>query len=287
MCGILEVGMAIALSAATPQPSSPHVVTEEGFSVPFELDNGHIFVSAFVNGRGPFRFAFDTGASGMGRVDSRLAAALSLPNVNEAANSDGIKVQTADVVAVGSLRLGGLEKRDVQLLSRDYNKGRKPDAQPIMGILARDFFADRLITIDYPRRTIRFAQGALRADDPGVTPYSGSFTIPVCFSAGCYPAKVDTGSNRTLVVPKDLVPKLAASEPVLIGQGKRTNSIATLYEMTLREPVRIAGITATNQRALYAEPSETVIIIGSDFLKDYVLTIDQRHRLLRIGMPGD
>jgi predicted aspartyl protease len=284
---IAEVGMAIALSAAAPQAGSPDVAREETFSVPFELDGGHIFVDAYVNGTGPFRFAFDTGASGTGRADSSLAAALSLPKVNQTENSDGIKVETADVVSVGSLRLGGLEKHNVELLSRDYNKGRKPGLQPIMGIIARDFFADRLITIDYPAHTMRFSNGTLRPSDPGVTAYSGSFVIPVCFAAGCYPGKVDTGSSRSLVVPKELIPKLSASQPVPIGQGLRTNSVATLYEMMLHEPVHVAGVTATNQKVLYAEPSDSVIVIGSEFLKDYVLTIDQQHHLLRISMPGN
>lgn len=283
MRGISEVLMAIALTAAAQNPSSPSDMTA---SIPFELDHGHLFVDAFVNGRGPFRFGFDTGASGMGRADSSLTAALSLPKVDEAANSDGIKDETADLVAVESLRLGDLKKRDVQLISRDYNKGRKPGLQPIMGIIAREFFADELVTIDYPAREITFSRGRLESGDPGVVAYGSGFTIPICFASGCYPGKIDTGSSRSFVVPKELVPKLSASEPVAIGQGLRTNGVATLYEMTLNEPVHVAGVTATNQKALYADPSDAVILIGTDFLKDYVLTIDQQHNLLKLSMPG-
>jgi hypothetical protein len=254
-------------------------------SVPFELDNGHIFVSAFVNGQGPYRFGFDTGASGVGRADAALTQTLSLPKVDEAANSDGVKVATADVVSVRSLRVGDLERADVQLISRDYNRNRKPGVKPMMGIIARDFFADRLVTIDYPARTITFSPGELRADQQGVTAYTGSFTIPVCFAAGCFPGKVDTGSSRSLVIPKDVVAKLKAGPPVQIGKGMRTNGVATLYALTLREPVRIGGLSVAGQAALYAEPSTDTINIGSDFLKDYVLTIDQQHQLLRIARP--
>jgi len=283
MRGVTEVLMGIALTAAAPNPGSPSEMTT---SIPFELDHGHIFVDAFVNGRGPFRFGFDTGASGMGRADRSLAAALSLPKVDETANSDGAKTATADVVAVESLRLGDLEQRNVQLISRDYNAGRSPGLQPIMGIIARDFFADRLVTIDYPAREITFSRGQLRLGEPGVVAYGASFTVPVCFASGCYPGKIDTGSSRSFVVPKDLVPKLSASEPAAIGQGLRTNGVATLYEMTLNEPVHIAGITATHQKILYAEPSGDTIVIGTEFLKDYVLTIDQQNRLLKISMPA-
>lgn len=254
-------------------------------AVPFELDNGHIFVGAFVNGQGPYRFGFDTGASGIGRADAALTEALSLPKVDEAANSDGVRVTTADVVSAGSLRVGDLERADVQLLSRDYNRNRKPGVRPMMGIIARDFFADRLITIDYPARTITFSRGKLRSDEPGVTAYTGSFTIPVCFAAGCFPGKVDTGSSRSLVIPKNVVAKLKAGNPVQIGKGMRTNGVATLYEVTLREPVRIGSLSVAGQAALYAEPSTDTINIGSHFLKDYVLTIDQQNKLLRIARP--
>jgi predicted aspartyl protease len=272
--------MAIALTAGSPHPNS-----RAEPAVPFELEHGHIFVSAFVNGRGPFRFGFDTGASGIGRVDSSLASALSLPKVDRARNSDGVTVKTADVVAVESLRLGGVEKRNVRLISRDYNGGRPTWLQPIMGIIARDFFADQVVTIDYPAKEITFSRGHLKAGEAGVFAYGASFTVPVCFATGCYPGKIDTGSSRSIVVPKDLVPQLAAGEPTLIGQGLRTNGAATLYEITLNEPVRVGGVTATKQNILYADPSDTVIVIGTEFLKDYVVAIDQANHLLKISMP--
>jgi hypothetical protein len=255
-------------------------------SIPFELSHGHIFVSAFVNGEGPYRFGLDTGASGIGRADASLAAELSLAKVDETANSDGVTTTTSDVVSVQSLRVADLEKRDVQLISRDYNRNRTPDAPRLMGIIARDFFADRLVTFDYPKRTVSFAHGELRAGEPGVLRYGPSFTIPVCFGSACYPGKVDTGSSRGLVIPEELVGKLAASAPVPIGEALRTNGTATLYEITLRDPVRVGGVTAVVQKALYAQPSSSTIVIGSDFLKDYVLTIDQQHQLLRIARPS-
>jgi hypothetical protein len=272
--------LGLAASASEPDASA------RSPSIPFELDHGHIFVSAFVNGRGPYRFGFDTGASGVGRADAALTAELSLPKVDEAANSDGVEVTTTNVVSVGRLRVGDLEREDVRLLSRDYNKGRKPGSAPMMGIIARDFFADRTVIIDYPARTIRFSKVPLHPDERGVVAYGESFTIPVCFATACFTGKLDTGSSRGLVLPKQVAQALSASPPVPIGQAARTNSVASLYQMTLREPVRIGEISAPAQTVLYAEPSTDTINIGSDFLKNYVVAIDQRHHLLRISKPG-
>lgn len=281
----LIAGLAIACSVAAAPASSNVSTPDKPFSIPFELDHGHIFISAFVNGNGPYRFGFDTGASGMGRVDSRLTSALSLQPAGTASTSDGVNTAAADLVSVETLRVGGLEKRGLKLLSRDYNKGRKADARSIMGIIGRDFFAGQLVRIDYTTSTIGFSRGELDPKSDGVVPYGPSFRISVCFKSGCYPAKVDTGSSRGIVIPKAMVGKVSAGAPVLIGQGIRTNGVSSLYEMDLKEPVRVAGVTAAVPKVLYADPSDDTINVGSDFLKGYVLTIDQRHQLLKISKP--
>lgn len=276
----LAIVACLTASAATGQPHAAMPT----FSVPFELDHGHIFISVSVNGKGPYRFGFDTGASGIGRVDASLTSELQLPAVGTAETSDGIRTASAQEVAVQDLRLGMLDRRNVTVLSRDYNGGRKAGMKPIQGIIARDFFADVLVTINYPARTITFSEGSL-ADTPGAISYGASLSIPVCFSQRCYPAKIDTGSSRSIVIPKDLATKVAATAPVAIGQGARTNSVSQLFEMQLLEPVRVGNLTATKQTVLFAVPSDDSINVGSDFLKDYVLTLDQRHHLLRIARP--
>ena len=255
------------------------------FSVPFELYKGHIYVRAFVNGKGPYRFVFDTGASGMGRADRRLVAELSLPTVGETENSDGINSAQIAIVSADSLRLGNLEKRNVQLASRDYNLHRKPAEAPVMGIIGRDFFKDRLLTIDYPARRIRFSNGSLGARERGVVAYKPSFSIPVCFAIGCFDGQVDSGSNRSLIIPKALVGRVQASAPVRIGSGTSANTVFELYEMELSQPVRISDVTATRQKILYSIRRTTRSTSAPTSSKDYVLTIDQRHQLLKISRP--
>lgn len=275
---------AFHLASAHARPVEPAPLGRSS-SIPFEFDRGHIFVQAYVNGKGPYRFGFDTGASGMGRADVRLTGELTLPKVGEEQNSDGIKTVTTDVVQATSLRLGPVEKRGVQLLSRDYN-GSKRTPPYLMGIIGRDFFADELVTIDYPHHRLKFALGRLKVGSPGVVSYGVGFTIPVCLKSNCYEGKVDTGSSMSLVLPKDLALAMASGAPTHVGTGRRTNSTSELYEVELNQPVTVAGLTAPHVKVLYADPSDDSINVGSDFLKDYVLTIDQRHHLLRINRPS-
>lgn len=255
-------------------------------SVPFELNNGHIFVQAYVNGTGPYLFGFDTGASGMGRADRLLTDKLTLPLVDSADNSDGITVRKTDVVAVRRLRVGDLVKSNVRLLSRDYHQAERPPEKRFMGIIGRDFFADRVVTIDYRTRRIGFSRTWLKPGAPGVVAYGDGLTVPLCFAKTCVDAKVDTGSNRGLVLPEALARQLADSPPVKLGTVKRTNGTGSLYRLSYSTPMMVSGVHLDSGTALFVSPSTDTINIGSDFLKDYVLTIDQRHRLLRIS-PAD
>ena len=271
----------LPVAAASAGSTAHHHVAS---AVPFELRHGHIFVEAYVNRRGPFLFGFDTGASGIGRADIRLTRELALPKAGEEENSDGIKTVTTDVVSAAILRLGSVEKRNVRLLSRNYN-GSSTSPPFLMGIIGRDFFADRLITIDYPHRTLTFSRGRLKASTPGVVAYGAGFAVPVCFGTTCYQGKIDTGSSSSLVVPKQAALAMTTAPPVHIGTGHRTNSNAELYEVELNAPITVAGLAIPAARVVYADPSEGVVNVGSEFLKDYVLTIDQRHNLLRISRP--
>ena len=280
---IANILPALALLASGVAADAKGVHKAKPFSVPFEFYKGHIYVGAFVNGKGPYRFVFDTGASGIGRADRRLVTELSLGKVGEEQNSDGINSAPIDIVSADSLRLGSLEQRRVKLLSRDYNLHRKPGEAPVMGIIGRDFYRNRLLTIDYPARTISFSVGRLKPRERGVVAYKPSFAIPVCLNIGCYDGKVDSGSNESLIIPKSLVARLRASAPVHVGSGTSANTVFEMYEMQLIDPVRISGVTVMGQKLLYSDPSDDTINIGSGFLKDYVLTIDQHHRLLRIS----
>lgn len=96
--------------------------------VPFETIDGRIYVQATVNGRGPFRFAIDTGASGLGRVDSSLVATLGLTLRPPIPNSDGVTTAEADTTMVDSIDVGGLSRRDLRVITRDYNSRMSPES---------------------------------------------------------------------------------------------------------------------------------------------------------------
>jgi hypothetical protein len=56
-------------------------------------------------------------------------------------------------VHIDSLGLGALRHRDIAAIARDYN-ARQLEPAKFDGILARGFFSDGLLTIDYPRQRL-------------------------------------------------------------------------------------------------------------------------------------
>ena len=122
-------------------------VASFAMQVPFEIIDGRIYVQAEVNGRGPYRFAVDTGASGLGRADASLVSTLGLKLLKPAANSDGLETTEADTTHIDSLRIGGLARQNFEVITRDYN-GRMAAEAALSGIVAREFFGGGLLIID-------------------------------------------------------------------------------------------------------------------------------------------
>ncbi len=96
---------------------------ERIIDVPFDVIDGRIHVQVQVNGSGPYRFAIDTGASGMARADSRLVRKLALPADASTRHSDGVQTAWADTVRINALTLGGLRHGDVIALRATTTHG--------------------------------------------------------------------------------------------------------------------------------------------------------------------
>lgn len=253
--------------------------------VPFELVDGRIYVTASVNRGGPYRFAVDTGASGMGRADARLVAALGLRASGQVDNSDGVRTTRSDTLRLEALALGGLVRRDVEVITRDY-ASRLSAAQRFDGILGRDFFGDGLLVIDYPNRLLAFTTaGGIPPATAGGLAYERPFRVPVSIGGVPATAHLDTGANVTAVVPMSLYQRLEASALQAAAPGRLTNGSIDASRATLAGPVAISDVRV---RSVEVRVSETFpeLLIGAHLLQGQVLAIDQRSRMVALCPPA-
>ncbi|HEX8619880.1 MAG TPA: aspartyl protease family protein [Thermoanaerobaculia bacterium] len=253
-------------------------------NMPFELTQSRIYVDAFVNGQGPFRFMVDTGADGVGRVDVRVVEQLGLQVVGSAMNSDNVNAASVQVVRVDELRIGGLVRRAVEVLSRDYNTRLAAGAKPLMGIIGREFFTDPAVTFDYVRAALSVSAEHLRPDSPDVVSYEQPFELPLKIGQHDGVGHLDTGSTLDMHFPLAWATKLGIRDALQpAGEGRRANTVFQLFSAKLPVPVVLAANRVDDVDARFSE-SATRIHIGGRFLhrNNCVVTIDQQRKLVRV-----
>lgn len=243
--------------------------------VPFELVDGRIYVRAHVNACGPFRFAVDTGASGVGRADASLVAALGLAVHGQTTTSDGVQSATVDTTHIDSLALGGLVRTHVEVITRDYGSRTSVQAR-FAGILGREFFADGLLVIDYPRKRLTFsrAQG-ISATDTNALPYERAFRVPVTIGDVHTLGHLDTGANVAFVLPQSLYERVGGGPLQAAGEGQLTNGAIRVDKAVVPGPIRIGNVDYANVEVRVSDRFPE-LLVGAHALQDAVLMIDQR-----------
>ncbi len=153
---LLSIGPA-ACSVVIDQRSAPIAATGTN-EVPLTIVAGPggsvlALVPVYINGKGPYGFALDTGAS-MSVVDSGIARQLNLPDVGSAGEATGVGgMVEARLVRVDTWRVG-----NVNLSSNTLSTINLPGANTergLQGLLGSDVLSDfDVITVDYDRRVL-------------------------------------------------------------------------------------------------------------------------------------
>jgi hypothetical protein len=130
--------------------------------VPFELWRNHIYISAWINGRGPFRFIFDSGAGGTAinrkLVNDMGLARLGTSEARGVGGADSSEVYQIDTVNVAGILLMGFPGSSI-----DFTQLESVAETRIDGIIGYDLLNRFAITVNY-------ADHCLVIYRPGVEP---------------------------------------------------------------------------------------------------------------------
>lgn len=249
--------------------------------MPFEVIDGRIYVQAKVNHKDSFRFAVDTGASGMARADSSLVSALGLKPHAQADNSDGVKTAKVETVILDSVEIGGLTRRGIEVATRDYS-GKKVAAEKFQGIIARDFFNDGLLVIDYPRKTLHFSRSlALDPADRKILRYERPFRIPISIGNLQTEGNLDTGANVAFMLPMSTFLKVGDKPLESAGNGTLANTVISTGESIVHGPFRLGDIHLQDQRVRVSDRIGE-IYVGAHTLRNMTVMIDQRTKSIAL-----
>lgn len=248
--------------------------------VPFEVVDGRIYVQGRVNQRGPFRLAVDTGASGIGRADTKLVSALGLTATGQASNSDGVQTALASTVHLDSIELGGLKKTGVTVITRDYGSRLSADAA-FDGIVGREFFSDGLLILDYPARTLSFSRTLTMPEAAHVLSYEKAFRVPVKIGSLVTEANLDTGANVTMVMPPAVYQQVAQGPLTYAGTASLANTQIETQRAVVPGPFQIGSATLPDIEVRVGARFPEVMV-GAHVLQNYAVIIDQRSRKIAL-----
>lgn len=231
--------LALPLAAAEPK--------KEPAKAPFELlKSRHMAVSVKINGKGPFRLIFDTGAPTM-LVNNRLAKEAGL--IDKSTKRPPFALfGTMGQFTIKKLEIGELKVEDVNTIVMDH-----PTVEAISSVLGRidgivgfPFFARFRMTIDYQNKEMTFVPNDYKPGDimekMMTMLMSGSrdrSNVKILVPAGQWGISVDKDAKDEepgvivkVVFQGSAADKagIKAGDRILTIDGRWTDSIAELFD---------------------------------------------------------
>lgn len=189
-------------------------------------------------------------------------------------------------MAIASLRVGRLTRRNVEVPSRDYNAERSPESKILQGIIGDKFFSEYLLILDYKKKEIILSKGSLEASDSQVLRYDPAEPFVIPFRIGQQDAVglIDTGSVLEMHLPLEWAKRLRIQNLKDAGEGRRANTVFKLFSAELPVPVDIGGNTIAGTEARFSEFANRINIGGSFLAKNQcVIIFDQKNHLIKMN----
>ena len=273
-----------------PKPFSSFELSSPVIEVPM-LAGDEVLLEVRVDGKGPYRFALDTGAARGGRIDAKLAKTLGLAVVGRAMTGDptGKNRQDAEIVQTHTLTLGGASFKDVELIARDFQSG---PGETLDGVLGIGLFKELLLTLDYPARRVRLETGELPSAEghPEILDFTDPHGVPeIALKIGDVELRADVDSGNMkgeVVLPASYIGKVPLEKaPEVVGHGRTGFNEFEIKQAPLKGGLHIAGQTVEHVRVDFVDifPQAN---LGATFLRRFVVTIDGKNHRLRLRGAG-
>lgn len=262
-------------------PAAPQKTEMNGaVAVPLAELNHLVTVEAKVNGKGPFKFAIDSGAGGMLSVSASLAESLGLEKIGEvlAGDPSGKNPTRRSIVRVDTIEIGGAKFSGADAGIAERTAGGD-------GVIGLALFSGLTATIDYPKKELRLSREALPASGEHVTRFTLARGIPqISINLAGREAVVDVDSGSPALVTITGREGLQYNgEPRVVGRARTSSNEFEIKGAELRGDLQVVGwkVTAPQVDIVDIFPHGH---IGSRFLRQYAVVFDmvnQRVALLK------
>ncbi len=256
--------------------------------VPFELWRNHIYISAWVNSKGPFRFIFDSGAGGTA-INRRLVHDMGLEHLGTAeargvGGADSSEVYQIDTLEVAGIRLMGLPGSTI-----DFDQLESVAETRIDGIIGYDLLNRFVISVDYANHRLVICRPGIESQATWGEPCRLTIDLRLPYVdatvedtiAGRF--RLDTGSASTIdfhtpfVLAHNLLKDASAYRPVTsTGIGGTIEG-----NVGLSQAINICGNRIDSLLVNFSSTptgifagSNTAGNIGAGVLKAFIVTFD-------------
>ncbi|UCE19604.1 MAG: clan AA aspartic protease [Gemmatimonadota bacterium] len=251
----------------------------ETTTVPMDLSTMVPNVELKINGEGPYRFDFDTGA-GMSTISAQYAAILGLEVIGETSVSSPASTEPimASIVNVPSVSLGDIHLSYIAMVKLDFG-----DMLSVDGILGLQPFSDYLVTIDYPGEKIVFDRGHLQHNSENVIPFGSMMSVHIDIGGTEKVAHLDTGCPASFAFPLAHQNTLKLkTPPTEMGRAGMIGASFKIWKAQLDGQIRVADIIFESPDIVLEDRPGDFITIGYPVLKELSITVDQKNSLIKL-----
>jgi hypothetical protein len=236
-------------------------------------------VEVMIDGRGPYRFAIETGAR---EIDLSKALVDSL-HLKRVGGPDEFPEYHLDSLNVGAATFADLPVGELP-----------PGIGGFDGVLGLPLYQNLLLTIDYPAGRVRLSKGGLPAADGqsilSLTRVGPFWGIPVRIAGKAFDAVLDTQNSGAINIPPFLGDSLPFDGALqTIGRARGAFGTVDVKGGSLAGDVTIGKYTVPKPfLAIVPLPPEypNHPNIGSQLLDSFVVTLDQRNGRLQLAHAG-
>ena len=199
------------------------------------------------------------------------------------------------------VELGGLTVKNLEAAAIDLTKLSQRLGKPLHGVIGHRLLNGRIMQIDYPHQLVRFYSQPLFSKSASQSNSSTRTTVSfryddnvlldeVLVNGKRIVANLDTGSSGTFALTPAAVSLLGLEEEVnraRVSSDVGYNGVSENREANVSN-VRIGGIGVDGPAALFfgkgsgRDKKPWGVNIGNAFLKDFVVTIDYRSKLVTL-----
>jgi len=241
-------------------------------------------VEVTIGGKGPYRFAIDTGAQGHGRISMALAEQLGLPKVGEVgAPAPGGAVATRPVFGAAEVSVGDISFKNIDLVAMSDVRGPQSEWD---GILGNELLELVPLTLDYGNARARFGGPGLSEGVP-VKFDRGIPIVPVEIAGQRFEVHFDSGNGAGgLFLDEDKAKGLPlGGEPVQRGAARTTFGDSPIMEAPLTISAMLGGTPLSLNSIGWPSPRPGGNL-GSKAMAGLSITIDTKSDLVVVERSG-